>query len=310
MRSGSAIDRVARILDLLPLLSKRAMSITELETLTGVDAQVISHDLEIAFLCGLPGYTPDLLIDIDFDEENVSVIDAQVLDQPRQLTSDEASLLLVGLEIIETWFHQSVSIKKAVASLKEKVSGEVSEVSDLATMRGSGSFTIIEQAIIEERDLSFNYIDTLGRSTSDRQVSPIRLRMIRGQSLLEAFDRSHSQVRLFFVEAISECRIGDKQSDSLPKIKVENSAPRKAKVKMRYVPRWWLRRHANFIVHSQEVDTAIELEIEYWSNEWLMRAILPIADHLISFTSRDTSESAFRQLLLSHFSGSSAPVEG
>jgi predicted DNA-binding transcriptional regulator YafY len=206
--------------------------------------------------------------------------------------------------------HQSESIGNSVASLRAKVSRELSEASNSAKNRPSGLWTMIERAIFEERDLTFDYTDSLGRLTSDRKVKPIRLRVIRKQTLLEAFDRSRDAIRLFFLEKISDCRINDLKSEPLPAIKAESSEPRNAKVQLRSVPQWWLRRHSTFIRHSQRVESGIELELEYWSDQWLVRAILPIADQFVRIASSHISESAFRHSLLSHFSGSNAPIDG
>jgi hypothetical protein len=68
MPSESALERVERIIDLIPYLHHRQVNLSELASRLGQDIAEIERDLEIAFLCGLPGYTPDLLIDMSMED--------------------------------------------------------------------------------------------------------------------------------------------------------------------------------------------------------------------------------------------------
>ena len=61
-------------------------------------------DLSLLWMCGLPGYTPGDLIDVDVEaaaetgEIIISNADAQAA--PLRLTADEAASLVVGLRLL------------------------------------------------------------------------------------------------------------------------------------------------------------------------------------------------------------------
>lgn len=57
-------------------------------------------DLNQLWMCGLPGYTPGDLIDLDFSEESIQVTFSAGIDRPLRLTPTEASVLLVALRAL------------------------------------------------------------------------------------------------------------------------------------------------------------------------------------------------------------------
>ena len=99
----SAIDRVSRALDLIPfLVANPGLSISEIaQEFSSTEAQ-ISSDLSLLHMCGLPGYSHLELLDISYeDPEFIEVVDPQVLDKPRSLTSIEAMSLVLGLQVLK-----------------------------------------------------------------------------------------------------------------------------------------------------------------------------------------------------------------
>ena len=310
MRSESAIVRVGRILDLLPLLSQGEMRLVDVARLLEVDVEILRQDLELAFLCGLPGYTPDLLIDVHLGEEHVSVIDAQGLDQPRRVGGEEVALILLGLDALEVFLAQSPSGMKSIASLRSKLS--VPDRSEYESQKdeSSGLWQMVETAILQGREILFDYVDTLGKETTDRRIVPIRIRFKRGQPVLEGFDLVKDENRIFFLSSISRCRLGEVSSIVPPEPADESLSAKVCTVTMKSLPRWWIRRNATFIRDTQERTTELRVELEYWSSEWLLRALLPLTDQIIHIEDPTFPENALRQSLFSHFSGTSAPIDG
>ena len=61
--------RLQRILLLVPYAIKHpGISVDELSTKFGIKNADLVDDLNLLFMCGLPGYGPGDLIDVDFDE--------------------------------------------------------------------------------------------------------------------------------------------------------------------------------------------------------------------------------------------------
>lgn len=309
MRSESAIVRVGRILDLLPLLSKREMSLEDLAKLYGIDAATLRHDLELAFLCGLPGYTPDLLIDVHFGEEFVSVKDAQGLEAPRRITDEELALLLIGLDALEVVLAQSPGAQTSISSLRKKLATSNKNLISALHDETSENWQIIEVAVAQGREIIFDYVDTLGKQTSARRVIPLRIRLKRDRAVLEGFDLGKEARRIFYISSISNCRIGELAVAEIPDLDEDLDTIQVCTVTMRAIPRWWMRRHGPFILRAEEREGAVQVELEYWSIDWLLRALLPLTDQLIRFADPAMPESVLRQSLLSHFSGSEGPID-
>jgi len=73
-----AAARALRLLDLVPyLVSHPGISVARLAEEFQVSKEEILKDLNLLFMCGLPGYTPLELIDISFDDDVVVVRDPQ-----------------------------------------------------------------------------------------------------------------------------------------------------------------------------------------------------------------------------------------
>ena len=88
--SENAAERALRLLDLVPfILDNQGISINRLASEFNVSKEEILKDLNLLFVCGLPGYTPLELIDISFEDEVVYLRDPQNLSQPRNLTISE-----------------------------------------------------------------------------------------------------------------------------------------------------------------------------------------------------------------------------
>jgi proteasome accessory factor C len=75
----SALNRAARALDLVPYITENpGVAIEDLADKFQVSSQQIVKDLELIFLCGLPGYTPYELIDLNFEDGVVTIIEPQL----------------------------------------------------------------------------------------------------------------------------------------------------------------------------------------------------------------------------------------
>lgn len=97
----TAAIRALRSMDLIPfVLENPGVSIAELAEKFSVTQEQIKSDLQLVFMCGLPGYTPYDLIDVAFEDGIVSVIDPQVLNRPRNFSSNEIVVIALGLKML------------------------------------------------------------------------------------------------------------------------------------------------------------------------------------------------------------------
>ena len=94
----SAAIRALRAMDLIPyILENPGISISNLSEKFSVSEKQIESDLQLIFLCGLPGYTPYELIDIVFEDGTVTIVDPQVLSRPRRFSKTELISICIWL---------------------------------------------------------------------------------------------------------------------------------------------------------------------------------------------------------------------
>lgn len=297
---------------MLPLLHHREMHVAEIAELFRTDEETIRRDLEVAFLCGLPGYTPDLLIDIDLEGEKVSVIDPQVLDIPRYLGAEEVSMLLFGLELVRSLMSISPTTMDAVASLTAKLdSREESADQNPEIIQVEEKFKSVfqeaEKAILTGKDLQFRYVDSNG-VVSEREVFPRRI-FWRGQKMtLESYDRNRRETRHFFLSSIRSPKILESTTGDEPGRNANSERSRRATLRFSSLPRWWIRRNSAFVIAVREVDVGIEVDIEYWHPSWLVSAVVSVADRFVSIEDPHLTDRDFRSDLLSHISAIQRPT--
>lgn len=303
MPADRALDRISRLLDLIPYLSTKEIRLEELARRLQVDEAQLQRDLEIAFLCGLPGYTPDLLIDLTFDDSYIAVSNPQSLNAPRRISDLERATLLLGLSLLEVRYFDVAKVSSTVQDLRAKLNLSSSEDRNLDEIHGeSREITpLIENAIMIKERLTFNYMDLTGRITKERDVSPWRLILRRGQVILSGFDHERDGVREFLVHRMTDLdtREGGYQAER----EWKESEPQRATLVLSSTPMWWRRRNINLIDEITEKDGNFEVRIHFWRRESVLFALLPIVDHLVGFTADDWTSEDLRHELLRHFRG-------
>ena len=102
-RTSTPIEQTARLLDLVPfLLAHQGIPVEQLAEHFRVTKEIILDDLNTLWMCGLPGYTPLELIDLEFDSGFVTIRNAQPLAEVRALVGSELVALVLGLDLLAT----------------------------------------------------------------------------------------------------------------------------------------------------------------------------------------------------------------
>ncbi len=116
--------RTARLLDLVPYLhANQGISLKELADDFGVSSTQIQSDLTTLWMCGLPGYSPLELMDLEFDSGFVTIRNATTLSKPRKVSMEEGLALLLGLELLQQRLPlDRADLQKEIETLKKKLS--------------------------------------------------------------------------------------------------------------------------------------------------------------------------------------------
>ena len=102
------------------LLARPGILVAEAAADLGVSERQLREDLELLWVCGLPGYGPGDLIDMAFDGDRVTITYDAGIDRPLRLTQDEALALVVALRMLAEvpGAHDRDAVERALAKIE------------------------------------------------------------------------------------------------------------------------------------------------------------------------------------------------
>lgn len=209
-------DRISRLLTLVPyLLARPGVDVIRVATDFGVTEAELRRDLDLLWVCGLPGHGPGDLIDLSFDGDTITVTYDAGMSRPLRLTSDEALALTVALQTLADTpgLADGDAVARALAKI-ETAAGEPEGASRVAVAVESPdeALTVVRRALQDGRALHLVYYSAGRDETTERDVDPMRLLVAEGRGYLEAWCRQAEAVRLFRIDRIDDVTIRDEPS--------------------------------------------------------------------------------------------------
>ena len=270
----NAAVRALRSMDLIPyVLENPGVSIAELSARFSVTQAQIESDLQLIFMCGLPGYTPYELIDVAFEDGVVSIIDPQVLDKPRKFSSNEIVVIALGLKILIDINQTNTTALTKLKQLSEKIAKLGSNKSILMTgdVNAFPFFEIITKAISEQRVLDLQYHSLTKDEITQRRVLPETLYFLNGSLYLSAIDTDIDSDRVFKVDLIKECKIGVRVAG---KKLLESSLETTVVLDVQRQNRMFIERNSSIITAMQENGDLIRVHLQVSNLEWIKLTVL------------------------------------
>jgi proteasome accessory factor C len=222
--SGST-EQLPRLLSLVPyLLTRPGTRLSDVARTFGVTEQQVLRDLELVYMCGLPGYFPGDLIEVDITGSGrITLSNADAIGRPLRLSPDEALPLIVGLRMLADLpgLYDRAAVDSALAKLESAAgSAAASSAAVSVEVEPAGSDPVVletvEQALREGRRLHLSYYVPARDETTERDVDPMRLSVVDGWSYLQGWCRLADAVRLFRLDRITSIRLLDLASDPPP----------------------------------------------------------------------------------------------
>ncbi|SDP32507.1 proteasome accessory factor C [Nakamurella panacisegetis] len=263
--SETATDRLARVLGLVPYISRRpGVALADLAVEFGVSTEQISADLDLLMVCGLPGYYPDDLIDVVLDEEGgtVSIAFDAGIERPVRLTSDEAVALTVALRAFADLpgLVDADAVYSALAKL-EQAGAQTADAVRVSAADAAPALGAVRQAIDESRQIWMRYYTASRDALTERIVDPIRLLVTDGHSYLEGYCHAADAVRHFRVDRIEEIRVLDEPAQG--QLWVDSDIPEKMFHPDPQIPPVTLRLEpaARWVAEYYQTEDAVELPV-------------------------------------------------
>ena len=270
----NAANRALRTMDLIPyILENPGVSITKLAKQFSVTEKQIESDLQLVFMCGLPGYTPYELIDLIFEEGIVSIIDPQVLDKPRRFTKSELVVIALGLQLLGELSSSDSTRLSKIKLLSNKITqlGGSNSVIFAPSSSKSPFVEVISKAITNKKSLTIQYQSLVKDEVSIRTIFPHNLYFMNGNLYLSAMDLAAKADRVFKVELIMTCEVGN---DISSEIVNENNSTIEVILDVQKTYKNFIERNSSIITAVEEQKNCFRVHLKLSNLEWLKRSIL------------------------------------
>ena len=273
-KQESGLARTARLLDLVPYLTThQGIAISELAKTFNTTVKEITDDLNTLWMCGLPGYTPLELIDLEFESGFVSIRNAETLAAPRALDRAEALSIYMGLDLLSAELGGSnSSLVSEITNLQEQLRSQLISAPQVQIEASLASElrALILRAIRRRGWLEITYHSAANDQVTKRQVAPYELSQSGSHEYLQGYCDNAKAVRNFRADRIVEVvEIADQIWPNSQTNANEQSI--KYQVKVHAASRQVLEVLPQISVGSSSAT------IEGFSAPWISRAILSLA---------------------------------
>jgi predicted DNA-binding transcriptional regulator YafY len=269
-----AANRALRTMDLIPfILENPGISIENLAKQFSVTEKQIEDDLQLVFMCGLPGYTPYELIDLVFEDGVVSIIDPQVLDKPRRFSKSELVVIVLGLQILGELNNSNSVRANQIKALSDKIMklGNSNSVLINSGQNNSPYVDIVLNAISLRKSLIIEYHSMIRDEITNRIILPRYLYFLNGNLYLNALDLDAKADRVFKLNLIKKCEIGSATENQTYENN-EYSIQVLLEIDKQFVN--FIERNSSVITNIQENKDSYRVDLMVSNMEWLKRSIL------------------------------------
>ena len=212
-------SQVIRLLDLVPyLILNQGVALDQIARDFRITKSDVLDDLNTLWMCGLPGYTPLELIDLSFDTGFVSIRNAEVLSNPRKLTSIEMGAIIIGLCILRDSFSAVDSQVQGLENLIERLSkkSNVKAPAVLSTVVTAELRSTVNTAIATKKDLKISYHSFSRDEVSSREITPFTIVHDGTFEYLESFCQLAQDFRSFRLDRILSAVLIEKTNSQAP----------------------------------------------------------------------------------------------
>jgi proteasome accessory factor C len=191
----------------------------------GVTEAQLRRDLELLWMCGLPGHGPGDLIDLSFEGDTVSVIFDAGMSRPLRLTQEEALALAVALRTLAELpgVTDRDAVDRALAKVEAAAGGEVDTATVEVALDATERFEpMLQHALDAGRAVFLRYYTAARDETTERTVDPLRLIELGGIRYLEAWCRRAEGLRIFRLDRMESVEVLDEPAAPPPDLELRD----------------------------------------------------------------------------------------
>ena len=214
VKRDSGLARTARLLDLVPYLTThQGVAISELAKTFKTTVKEITDDLNTLWMCGLPGYTPLELIDLEFESGFVSIRNAETLATPRALDRAEALSIYMGLDLLSAELTDE-SLASEISKLQDQLRSQLvfTPKVQIEANLASDSRALLLKAIRRRGWVEITYHSVVNDEVTLRQIAPYELSQSGTHEYLQGYCAKAKAIRNFRADRIDKViEINDQQ---------------------------------------------------------------------------------------------------
>ncbi|CAJ61525.1 MULTISPECIES: helix-turn-helix transcriptional regulator [Frankia] len=204
---SAATDRLSRLLALVPWLRAHpGVPLPAAAEAFGITPRQLRDDLDLLFVCGLPGGAPGDLIDLSYSGDRITVADPQTLDRPLRLSVDEATALVVAARALADvpGLAGREALDRALEKLEKAVgaAGSVAGQVRVSLDTHADVLAAVQRAVRQRRRVHLRYLVWSRDELTERDVDPMRVLVREGHWYLEGWCHRAEAVRLFRLDRI------------------------------------------------------------------------------------------------------------
>jgi len=278
---SAPLERTARLLDLVPYINThQGIALKELAAVFEVSNAQMVNDLTTLWMCGLPGYTPLELMDLDFESGYVNISNAPTLAKPRSVTFDEGVALILGLDLLRA------SIPTDRSDLLEKIDSLSARLSSIINLNSTfsviapinqGVSAAIDEALASRSSLEIEYHSMYRDEITQRTIFPIEIIQVEGQQYLSSYCYSATDFRQFKLDRIQKAVV-TQESKTIPEDATDTQRIN-SRLKVLKPTREIAERFSR-----QDLKAGSEFDFQTYSQQWLERSILSSGDGVALLT--------------------------
>ncbi|HJR87018.1 MAG TPA: WYL domain-containing protein [Acidimicrobiia bacterium] len=201
--SQRTASRLSRILAMIPwVIANPGSSVDEVCRRFGYTERDLAQDLNIVFVCGLPGYGPGDLMSAEIIDDEVVIDMAEYFeDAPRLAPAEALALLAAGMAITASG-QGGDALEEAVDKLSAVLLPEGSEVIDIDLAAEPELVGRLKSAAASNEVVAITYTSLSRDETTEREVEPWSVFSSLGNWYLMGYCRLATDRRVFRVDRI------------------------------------------------------------------------------------------------------------
>lgn len=181
------------------VLKTSGASVSDVCKRFGIARSQLISDLNLLFMCGLPGYGPGDLIEAVIDGDNVTIRMADYFSRPLRLTPAEGLLLYSGAQAMEAAGAGTPSLRSATEHIRDALGAEALKRVAIG-VEATPELETVRLALESRRRLRLVYQSASKDEVTERDVDPWAVFLSAGHWYLVGWCHLVTDERIFRVD--------------------------------------------------------------------------------------------------------------